>query len=290
LSWIGLDQVGSCWTLRRTSTLASISTPVPGTHPSQIYDGLIFISIGDDEMSNLRMICDDIFFGEENRAGMVTWKARVKPVNIGDAKYRPQNEVEYLLIYQKDYAEGLFRPLFTGSKRSYPFEKEGRRYRLATILKSNRGVNYRTTMSFEENLFIEGDNLEVLKLLQKAYFGRIKMIYIDPPYNTGREFIYPDKYAETLETYLSYTGQVDASGRKFSTSTEAAGRYHSRWLSMMFPRLYLARNKLTDSSRTGLSVATLGCWMIFMHSALPGQLRPKRSLLGSTHSPMTRLS
>ena len=66
-----------------------------------------------------------------------------------------------------------------------------------------------------ENLFIEGDNLEVLKLLQKSYFGKVKMIYIDPPYNTGNEFIYPDKYSETLETYLAYTGQIDNEGRNF---------------------------------------------------------------------------
>src|SRR6266404_7092522 len=69
-----------------------------------------------------------------------------------------------------------------------------------------------------ENLFIEGDNLEVLKLLQKAYFGKIKMIYIDPPYNTGNEFIYPDKYDETIETYLAYTGQIDDEGKRFSTN------------------------------------------------------------------------
>jgi len=105
-----------------------------------------------------------------------------------------------------------------------------------------------------ENLFIEGDNLEVLKLLQKAYFGKIKMIYIDPPYNTGGEFIYPDKYAETLETYLAYTGQIDAEGRKFSTNTEAVGRYHSRWLNMMYPRLYLARNLLRPDGLVFISI------------------------------------
>jgi len=105
-----------------------------------------------------------------------------------------------------------------------------------------------------ENLFIEGDNLEVLKLLQKAYFGKIKMIYIDPPYNTGGEFIYPDKYAETLETYLSYTGQIDDEGRKFATNTELSGRYHSRWLSMMFPRLYLARNLLAEDGIILISI------------------------------------
>src|SRR5262249_2586710 len=97
-----------------------------------------------------------------------------------------------------------------------------------------------------ENLIIKGDNLEVLKLLQKSYLGKVKMIYIDPPYNTGNDFIYPDNYAESLQTYLEYTGQVDAEGRKFGTNTEADGRFHSKWLSMMYPRLYLARNLLRD--------------------------------------------
>lgn len=97
-----------------------------------------------------------------------------------------------------------------------------------------------------ENMFIEGDNLETLKLLQKSYYGKIKMIYIDPPYNTGKEFIYPDKYAESLETYLAYTGQIDAEGKKFSTNTETSGRFHSNWLNMMYPRLFLARNLLKD--------------------------------------------
>lgn len=105
-----------------------------------------------------------------------------------------------------------------------------------------------------ENLFIEGDNLEVLKLLQKAYFGKVKMIYIDPPYNTGNEFIYPDKYSETLETYLAYTGQIDDEGKRFSTNTEATGRYHSRWLNMMFPRLYLSRNLLSDNGVIFVSI------------------------------------
>jgi adenine-specific DNA-methyltransferase len=105
-----------------------------------------------------------------------------------------------------------------------------------------------------ENLFIEGDNLEVLKLLQKAYFGKVKMIYIDPPYNTGNEFIYPDKYAETLETYLTYTGQTDDEGRKFSTNTDASGRYHTRWLNMMYPRLYLARNLLREDGSIFISI------------------------------------
>lgn len=103
-------------------------------------------------------------------------------------------------------------------------------------------VDFDTT----ENLIIEGDNLEVLKLLQKAYLGKVKMIYIDPPYNTGNDFIYPDNYTESLQTYLEYTGQVDAEGRKFGTNTEDNGRFHSKWMNMMYPRLYLARNLLKD--------------------------------------------
>ena len=112
------------------------------------------------------------------------------------------------------------------------------------------------SVTFDEtqNLFIEGDNLEVLKLLQKAYFGKVKMIYIDPPYNTGKEFIYPDKYAETLDTYLEYTGQIDTERRKFSTNTDTTGRYHSRWLSMMYPRLYLARNLLREDGVACISI------------------------------------
>lgn len=111
-------------------------------------------------------------------------------------------------------------------------------------------VDFDTT----ENIFIEGDNLEVLKLLQKSYFGKIKMIYIDPPYNTGNEFIYPDKFAENLDTYLSYTGQIDNHGNKFSTNTDSGGRYHANWLNMMFPRLYLARNLLSDDGIIFISI------------------------------------
>ncbi|MBL0404465.1 site-specific DNA-methyltransferase [Microvirga aerilata] len=105
-----------------------------------------------------------------------------------------------------------------------------------------------------ENLFIEGDNLEVLKLLQKAYYGKVKMIYIDPPYNTGQEFIYPDKYAESLETYLAYTGQIDSQGKKFATNSDTVGRYHSNWLNMMYPRIYLARNLLSDDGVIFISI------------------------------------
>ena len=112
------------------------------------------------------------------------------------------------------------------------------------------------SVNFDEtsNLIIEGDNLETLKLLQKSYIGKVKMIYIDPPYNTGNDFIYPDDYSESLDTYLRYTGQVDAEGRKFSTNTEADGRFHSKWLNMMYPRLYLARNLLREDGAIFISI------------------------------------
>ena len=94
------------------------------------------------------------------------------------------------------------------------------------------------------NLMIEGDNLEVLKLLQKSYAGRVKLIYIDPPYNTGKDFVYPDDYRDSLRNYLALTGQTDGERRRLSSNTEASGRFHTDWLNMMYPRLKLARNLL----------------------------------------------
>lgn len=105
-----------------------------------------------------------------------------------------------------------------------------------------------------QNLFIEGDNLEVLKLLQKSYANQVKMIYIDPPYNTGNEFIYPDKFQDNLDTYLRYTGQKGEEGFKTSSNTESSGRYHTNWLNMMYPRLKLARNLLRDDGVIFISI------------------------------------
>jgi len=105
-----------------------------------------------------------------------------------------------------------------------------------------------------QNLFIEGDNLEVLKLLQKSYHNQVKMIYIDPPYNTGKEFIYPDNYRDNLDTYMQYTGQKDNEGKKFGTNADTSGRYHTNWLNMMYPRLKLARNLLRDDGCVFISI------------------------------------
>ena len=105
-----------------------------------------------------------------------------------------------------------------------------------------------------ENLIIEGDNLEVLKLMQKSYHGKVKMIYIDPPYNTGNEFIYPDNFREGLDEYLRYTQQLSEEGTATSTNKETCGRYHSNWLNMMYPRLFLARNLLREDGVIFVSI------------------------------------
>jgi adenine-specific DNA-methyltransferase len=93
-----------------------------------------------------------------------------------------------------------------------------------------------------QNLMIEGDNLEVLKLLQKSYSGKVRLIYIDPPYNKGKDFVYPDDFRDNIKNYLELTGQTDGDGRKISSNTEASGRFHTDWLNMMYPRMRQARN------------------------------------------------
>ena len=104
------------------------------------------------------------------------------------------------------------------------------------------------------NVLLEGDNLEVLKLLLKSYSGRVKLIYIDPPYNTGSDFVYPDDFTDGIGNYLAVTGQVGEDGLRVATSTESAGRFHTRWLSMMYPRLRLARDLLSDDGVLCVSI------------------------------------
>ena len=105
-----------------------------------------------------------------------------------------------------------------------------------------------------KNLMIEGDNLEVLKLLQKSYAGKVKLIYIDPPYNTGKDFVYPDNFQDNIKNYLELTGQTGEGGKKLSSNTEASGRFHTDWLNMMYPRLKLARNLLREDGVIFISI------------------------------------
>jgi adenine-specific DNA-methyltransferase len=104
------------------------------------------------------------------------------------------------------------------------------------------------------NLMIEGDNLEVLKLLQKSYAGRVKLIYIDPPYNTGNDFVYPDDFSDSIGNYLRRTNQVDVAGARITSNSESSGRYHTDWLNMMYPRLMIARNLLTEDGVIFISI------------------------------------
>lgn len=104
-----------------------------------------------------------------------------------------------------------------------------------------------------QNLMIEGDNLEVLKLLQKSYAGKVKLIYIDPPYNTGKDFVYPDNFQDTIRNYLELTGQVEG-GQKISSNTEASGRFHTDWINMMYPRLKVARELLKKDGAIFISI------------------------------------
>jgi adenine-specific DNA-methyltransferase len=146
-----------------------------------------------------------------------------------------------------------------GPQERYQLDWPGKREALfmanAPIAKALRPVR-EESVDFDatQNLFIEGDNLEALKLLQESYLGKVKLIYIDPPYNTGNDFVYNDDFAESNAEYLAKSGQVDDEGNRLVANTESNGRFHSDWLSMMYPRLKLARNLLIDSGILCVSV------------------------------------
>jgi adenine-specific DNA-methyltransferase len=122
--------------------------------------------------------------------------------------------------------------------------------RATLVPDKDESINFDTT----QNIFIEGDNLEVLKLLWKPYFSKVKMIYIDPPYNTGEDLIYHDDYADPLSTYLTLSGQKDLEGNLLTSNPETSGRFHSTWLSMIYPRLFLARQLLKEDGLIFVSI------------------------------------
>lgn len=189
-------------------------------------------------------------------------KARLKELFPGvfTETTNSEGKINESLDFEKLKAElGTFSDLFESRRERYGMDWPGKKDALKLIqtttnatLKPCReeSVDFDNT----ENIYIEGDNLEVLKLLQKSYYGKVKMIYIDPPYNTGNEFIYPDNYSESLETYLQYAGLIDNEGKKFSTNTTSEGRFHTKWLSMMYPRLYLAKNLLKEDGLIFISI------------------------------------
>src|SRR5699024_5443153 len=146
-----------------------------------------------------------------------------------------------------------------GPQERYQLDWPGKREALfaanAPIAKTLRPVR-EESIDFDtsKNLFIEGDNLDALKLLQESYLGKLKLIYIVPPYNTGGDYIYDDDFAETVASFLNRSGQVDAAGNRLIANSETNGRYHSDWLSMMYPRLKLARNLLKDDGAIFISI------------------------------------
>ncbi|NYZ61523.1 site-specific DNA-methyltransferase [Luteimonas deserti] len=165
-----------------------------------------------------------------------------------------QRAIDFDLLRQ-----ALSDHLVEGPQERYRLDWPGKREALlaanAPIAKTLRpcrdeSVDFDTT----QNLFIEGDNLDALKLLQETYLGKVKLIYIDPPYNTGRDFIYDDDFKDDAESYLAQSNQTDEAGRRLIANTEANGRFHSDWLSMIYPRLQLARNLLRNDGVVFISI------------------------------------
>lgn len=146
-----------------------------------------------------------------------------------------------------------------GEKERYSFTWPGKRDAINGARQPSKGTlrpNKEKSKNFDttENLYIEGDNLEVLKLLQKSYNNKIKVIYIDPPYNTGKDFVYKDNFRDGVGNYLEQTGQVDSEGNLLSTNSESNGRFHTDWLNMIYPRIRLARNLMSDDGIVFISI------------------------------------
>ena len=181
------------------------------------------------------------------RTELAAQLAALVPEAVADGKIDAKKLAELLGDDAADESErfGLFWP---GKKRALRAAQAPTSATLKPDFANSK--DWDTT----QNVFIEGDNLEVLKILQRHYHNKIKLIYIDPPYNTGKDFVYPDNFTEGLETYLEWTRQVNEEGKKVSTNSETEGRYHSNWLNMMYPRLKLARNLLADDGVIFISI------------------------------------
>jgi len=167
-----------------------------------------------------------------------------------------------LMVDFDQLRQELAETVVEGPQERYHLNWPGKREALlaanAPIAKTLRpcrkeSVDFETT----QNLFIEGDNLDALKLLQETYLGKIKMIYIDPPYNTGTDLIYADNYSESSEEYFRKSLQIDEVGNRMAMNAESNGKFHSKWLSMMYPRLRLARNLLADDGVICISISDI---------------------------------
>jgi adenine-specific DNA-methyltransferase len=195
--------------------------PIEKLRPKYVFD--------EQRIEELKQIAPEVFSD-----GKINWDT-LKEV-IGNFAEEDNIEAEHF---------GLFWP---GKRESRKLASAPSHGTLVPV--SGEGVNEKIT----RNIFIEGENLEVLKLLQKSYAGRVKMVYIDPPYNTGNDFIYDDNFTETIEEYLKRTGNIDEDGRRLISNSKADGRFHSKWLSMMLPRLRLARNLMREDGVIFISI------------------------------------
>lgn len=197
-----------------------------------------------DEPSRVELETPDL--AAENRAALATFFPGV----LNDGVLDVTRLAEQLNVPVVGAPEGLDR---------YGLQWAGRKDAVGALLAPIRSalvpvLDESVDFFAAGNVFIEGDNLEVLKLLQKAYNDKVKFIYIDPPYNTGNDFVYEDDFRDGLRGYLEYTGQLDSEGNRLSAGIDSSGRRHSRWLSMMYPRLVLARNLLTQDGVILISI------------------------------------
>ena len=188
------------------------------------------LDITQQNIEQLRQLFPDVF--SENKIDVDALIAQL--IESGGELINPEEERYNFTWNGKTKARQIAQTPSTGTLRASKEES----------------VNWNTT----ENLLIEGDNLEVLKLLQKSYHKKVKMIYIDPPYNTGNDFVYKDNFHDNIKNYLNITNQLDTEGNVFSTNIDTSGRYHSDWLNMIYPRLKLARNLLKDDGIIFISI------------------------------------
>ena len=178
--------------------------------------------------------------------------------NCVTERKKENGEVEYAVDFDMLRQE-LSSVVVEGNEERYQFTWPDKK---KAILAANAPISATLRPCREEsvdfdttqNLYIEGDNLDVLKLLQETYLGKIKMIYIDPPYNTGNDFVYNDDFAEDAETYLANSGQFDEQGNRLVTNTESNGRFHTDWLNMLYPRIKIARDCLTENGAIFISI------------------------------------
>ena len=203
--------------------------------------GIKKINPGDPESASANVVEENVkllkrLFPELVTEGEEGWSVNVDVLKqlVGDRLLTDADEKYGLNWFGKRRARQLALTPSTGTLRPAPEESE----------------DWDTT----QNLFIEGDNLEVLKLLQKSYAGKVKLIYIDPPYNTGRDFVYQDDYNDSIKNYRKLTGQIDDRGLPIMSNTEASGRFHTHWLNMIYPRIKLAHTLLRDDGAIFISI------------------------------------